>query len=98
MQSQPVSCAGEDYTTPLTLVANGYLIHGPHMRTTDPETLELDLPFAATSGGTLDLKWIRPKGLGGGGRGLQIAEVWLVPRSFFNSMHIQLTPQADIDR
>lgn len=98
MQSQSAACAGEDYTTPLALVANGYLIHGPGMQTANPETVEFDLPLAATSGGTLDLKWTGPKGLGGGGRGLQIAEVWLVPRSSFSSMHIQLAPQPDIDR
>jgi hypothetical protein len=70
--------AGDDSTTPVTLTANGhYLIHGPRLRTTNPETVEFAVPPAATRGGTLDLQWTRPKGLGGGGRGLQVAEVWL---------------------
>ncbi|WP_446742188.1 hypothetical protein [Silvibacterium acidisoli] len=33
----------------------------------------------ATAQGVLDLKWTRPAGLGGSGRGLQVAEVWLFP-------------------
>jgi hypothetical protein len=71
--------AGEDYTLPVTLVANGrFLIHGPHLRTTNPEFDEFTIPAAATRGGVLDLKWTRPSGDGGGGRGLQVAEVWLL--------------------
>ena len=71
--------AGENYTTPLTLIANDkYLIHGPRLRKTNPETVKFQIPPAATHGGTLDLKWTGPKGLGGGGRGLQVAEVWLL--------------------
>ena len=74
--------AGEDYTTPVTLIANGhYVIHGPRMRAANPETVEFPVPLQATRGGTLDLQWTRPKGHGGGGRGLQVAEVWLLPRT-----------------
>lgn len=74
--------AGEDYTTPVTLTANGqYVIHGLRLRATNPETVEFPVPLAATRGGTLDLQWTRPKGLGGGGRGLQVAEVWLLPKA-----------------
>jgi hypothetical protein len=73
--------AGEDTTTPLTLTANGhYVIHGPRLRATNPETVEFPVPPAATRGGTLDLQWTSPKGLGGGGRSLQVAEVWLFPQ------------------
>ncbi len=70
--------AGEDYTLPITLVANGrFVIHGPRLRATNPEIVEYAVPPAATRTRTLDLQWTRPKGLGGGGRGLQVAEVWL---------------------
>ena len=73
--------AGEDYTTPVTLTANGhYVIHGPRLRTSNPETVEFTLPKEETASGTLDLQWTRPKGLGGGGRGNQVAEVWLLPQ------------------
>jgi hypothetical protein len=74
--------AGEDSTAPVTLTANGRLvIHGPRLRATNPETVEFAVPQAATRRGTLDLQWTRPKGLGGGGRGLQVAEVWLFPQA-----------------
>ena len=67
--------AGEDYTTAVTLTANGhYVIHGPRLRATNPETVEFLVSPAATHGGTLDLQWTRPKGLGGGGRGNQVAD------------------------
>ncbi len=72
--------AGEDYTVPVTLIANGsYVIHGPRARTANPETVEFTLPINETESGSLDLKWTRPQGRGGGGRGLQVAEVWLLP-------------------
>ncbi|HUA98089.1 MAG TPA: hypothetical protein VMA34_07170, partial [Terracidiphilus sp.] len=74
-----IDYAGESYTLPMTLVANGrFLIHGPLDRTTNPEFVEFPVPLQATHTGTLDLKWTRPKGMGGGGRGLQVAEVWLL--------------------
>ena len=72
--------AGEDYTLPVTLIANNsYLIHGPRARAANPETVEFTLPIKVTARGSLDLKWTRPQGRGGGGRGLQVAEVWLLP-------------------
>lgn len=74
--------AGEDYTLPMTLIANGrYKVDGPHLRASNPETVEYDLPLAATQSGTLDPRWTRPEGMGGGGRGLQVAEVWLLPQA-----------------
>ncbi len=40
--------------------------------------LEFDIPPAATAGGELRLNWYVEAGLGGNGRGCQVAEVWLV--------------------
>ncbi|MFT4113014.1 hypothetical protein [Silvibacterium sp.] len=75
-----VTYGGEDYTLPIHLVANDTIeIHPPLHREKNPETLEFDVPQAATASGTLDLKWTRPAGIAGGGRGLQVAEVWLIP-------------------
>jgi len=72
--------AGEDYALPMRLVANGrYEIHSPLARTSNPMTVEFAIPHAATKSGTLDLAWTRPPGLGGSGRGHQLAETWLIP-------------------
>ena len=40
--------------------------------------LEFDIPREATAGGSLSLKWFGTPGLGGNGRGNQVAEVWLI--------------------
>jgi hypothetical protein len=40
--------------------------------------LEFDIPAQATQDGRLSLKWYRTPGLGGNGRGCQVAEVWLI--------------------
>ena len=72
--------AGEDYALPLCLTANRSLeIHPPWQRASNPQTMEFELPAEATRSGALELEWSRPEGLGGSGRGRQIAEVWLFP-------------------
>jgi len=45
-----------------------------------PSPLEFDIPPEVTARGELTLVWTRPPGLGGNGRGAQVAEVWLLPR------------------
>ena len=73
--------AGEECTLPLELIVNDKLVmHGPRLRRSNPETLEFDMPAEARSGGILDLKWNRPGGVGGGGLGRQVAEIWLLPQ------------------
>lgn len=61
---------------PVKLVANGTPIHDfvekPY------EVLEYDVPAEATRAGSLTLEFSRPPGIGGAGRGNQIAEVWLI--------------------
>ena len=42
------------------------------------QPVEFEVPADATRGGELRLTWSRPKGLGGNGRGVQVAEVWLI--------------------
>ncbi|WP_242096302.1 hypothetical protein [Sphingomonas sp. CROZ-RG-20F-R02-07] len=72
--------AGEDYALPMRLVANGSVaLHPFRARRANPETVEVAIPHALTAGGTLDLAWSLPPGLGGSGRGHQIAETWLIP-------------------
>lgn len=73
--------AGEDYSLPLTLTANGTALPAPSTRTANLQRVELPIPQALTASGTLDLVWSRPPGMGGSGRGRQIAEVWLIPQS-----------------
>jgi hypothetical protein len=92
-----IDYAGEDYTLPMTLIANGHsTIHGPLSRNTDPEFVEFLIPTQATRGGVLNLKWTRPQGAGGGGRGLQVAEVWLL-RLQGPSKKETLRPHSHID-
>jgi hypothetical protein len=43
-----------------------------------PRVLGFDIPAEATSSGELSLIWNREPGLGGNGRGCQVAEVWLI--------------------
>ena len=74
-----ITYGGEEYSLPLRLVANDTLeIHSARKRASNPEIVEFDIPQEATRSGKLHLKWTRPGGIGGGGRGLQIAEVWLI--------------------
>lgn len=75
-----VTYAGEGYWVPLKLTANDrFELHPPLTRATNPMTLEFSIPEEATQTGVLDLKWTGPPGLGGSGRGHQIAEVWVIP-------------------
>jgi hypothetical protein len=45
-----------------------------------PRPMEFEIPAAATQDGELRLKWYRTPGLGGSGRGCQVAEVWLIKK------------------
>jgi len=45
-----------------------------------PAPLEFDIPPEDTRGGELTLVWTREAGLGGNGRGTQVAEVWLLKK------------------
>ncbi|HKI70118.1 MAG TPA: hypothetical protein VKA67_11045, partial [Verrucomicrobiae bacterium] len=61
------------------LVANGrYVIHPFMKRDRSQRPVEFDVPPQATARGELRLTWSRPTGLGGNGRGVQVAEVWLI--------------------
>lgn len=46
-----------------------------------PRPLEFDIPHAATSNGSLSLKWFGTPGRGGNGRSNQVAEVWLMRKA-----------------
>ena len=61
------------------LVANQkFEIHPLQAKEPAARPLEFEIPTAATAGGELRLTWTGAPGLGGAGRGVQVAEVWLV--------------------
>jgi hypothetical protein len=70
--------AGDSLNTKIRLAANGVEVH-PLMAKPNPvKPVEFDIPKQATEKGTLELVWSREAGLGGNGRGTQVAEVWLI--------------------
>jgi acetyl-CoA acetyltransferase family protein len=46
------------------------------------QILEFDVPEKLTADGELNLRWTRQPGLGGNGRGCQVAEVFLIKKQF----------------
>ncbi|HEV2273649.1 MAG TPA: alpha-glucuronidase family glycosyl hydrolase [Acidobacteriaceae bacterium] len=72
--------SGDAPQVKLRLVANDSVeIHPLILRTWPPAPQEFAIPAAATAAGELTLTWTREQGLGGNGRGCQVAEVWLIP-------------------
>ena len=55
-------------------------IHPLMLKPQPVRPIEFDIPRAATSSGELNLSWYREAGLGGYGRGCQVAEVWLIKK------------------
>jgi hypothetical protein len=63
----------------IRLVANdSFEIQAMQPKNMNYEPLEFDIPAEATRSGKLKLTWSKPPGLGGNGRGVQVAEVWLM--------------------
>ncbi len=73
--------AGDSVRPKIRLEANDKTEIHPLMARPIPfHPLEFDVPREATAGGTLKLKWYREAGLGDAGRGMQVAEVWLMKK------------------
>jgi hypothetical protein len=53
-------------------------VHGLMPKPQPVAPLEFEIPHAATADGTLTLSWQAEPGIGGAGRGCQVAEVWLI--------------------
>ncbi|MBZ5622311.1 MAG: glycoside hydrolase family 20 zincin-like fold domain-containing protein [Acidobacteriia bacterium] len=71
--------AGDSPRTKIRLMANDAIEIHPLIAKPQPvKPLEFDIPRQATEGGELGLSWYREPGLGGNGRGCQVAEVWLI--------------------
>jgi hypothetical protein len=65
--------------TLIRLVANDTIeIHPPTRKPSPIQPLEFDVPVEATRGGALTLTFSGPAGVGSAGRGVQVAEVWLM--------------------
>ena len=65
----------------MRLVANGNVEIHPFREKSNPiGPVEFDIPASATAGGELNLEGTKPAGGGGNGRGVQVAEVWLIRR------------------
>ncbi len=70
---------GAEARAEIKLVANlKYEIHPMRQKGMTFQPEEFDIPAEATQSGELRLTWSRPPGLGGSGRGVQVAEVWLI--------------------
>ncbi len=70
---------GSEAASMVRLVANGgHEVHPMQQKNMQLTPLEYELPREVTAGGELRLTWTRPPGVGGTGRGVQVAEVWLV--------------------
>jgi len=74
-----ITYAGEEYKLPMELKANQVVLHPFRTRTSNPEQIEFSIDSMLIKNGELTLEWNRPYGAGGGGRGGQVAEVWLIP-------------------
>lgn len=73
--------AGDSPGRKIRLVAgDGLEIHPLMLKPQPVSPIEFDIPRAATATGELRLAWYREPGLGGNGRGCQVAEVWLMKK------------------
>jgi hypothetical protein len=74
-----VTYAGDAMRWKVRLVAGSGLEVHPFIEKPSPiQPLEFDVPPGAIENGELNLAWCREPGLGGNGRGCQVAEVWLM--------------------
>jgi hypothetical protein len=73
--------AGDSPGRKIRMVAGDSIEVHPLMLKPQPVTpIEFDIPRKATATGELRLSWYREAGLGGNGRGCEVAEVWLMKK------------------
>ena len=73
--------AGEDVPHDFRLTADGqHRVHDWMKKPKPVAPVEFDVPVAATADGELTLEFERRPGIGGAGRAVQVAEVWLMRR------------------
>ncbi len=74
--------SGDNLDAKVRLVANDqYEIHPYQAKAQPVRPVEFDIPAEATRDGHLALAWTQEPGRGGGGRGCQVAEVWLIKKT-----------------
>ncbi|HEY2154604.1 MAG TPA: hypothetical protein VGH33_03175, partial [Isosphaeraceae bacterium] len=69
---------GDNFRTRVRLEADGEEVHPLIAKPNPPRPIEFEFSRRATADGSLTLSWTREAGLGGNGRGCQVAEVWLI--------------------
>jgi hypothetical protein len=72
--------AGDSPGRKIRLMAGTAQVHPLMLKPQPVHPVEFDIPRAATAQGALDLAWYREAGLGGNGRGCEVAEVWLIKK------------------
>lgn len=81
---------------PIRLIANdGTMIHDYTRRGSEIGPVSYDIPLEATKDGDLTLKWNMETGMGGTGRGCQIAEVWLIKKKSLSVLPASLVLDAN---
>ena len=79
-QLRVVYSAERGSTVTIKLEGDGETLHDHMQKPTEMQTLEFDVPEKLTADGELNLRWTRQPGLGGNGRGCQVAEVFLIKK------------------
>ncbi len=69
-----------DMAREVRMLADTIEVHPLIKKPMPARPLEFDVPAEATADGELTLRWFRRPGLGGNGRGAQVAELWLMKR------------------
>lgn len=72
--------AGDTMERKMRLDVDGVEVHGFIEKPNPPRPIEFALPASTTKDGVIDLEWNQELGGRGGGRGCQVAEMWLVKK------------------
>lgn len=69
-----------DMAREVRMLADSIEVHPLIKKPVPVRPVEFDIPAQATADGDLTLQWYRRPGLGGNGRGVQVAELWLIKK------------------
>jgi len=72
---------GDDFDVKIRLTADGDIpVHSYIKKSLPLKPMSFEVPRSATKDGELTLTWNQEMGIGGNGRGCQVAEVWLLKK------------------